>query len=96
MRKAIKEALLGTVAYTQQALDELAQTGYQFFQIKGLTIDRHFDYTEPYYILLVPIKLLPEEQGEKDIYEPIYSDIFKKWANEKNEFPKILIAVVPK
>lgn len=86
----------GTMAYTQQTLDKLKQTGYQFFQIKGLTIDMHFEYTEPYYIVLVPIKALPEEQEEKDIYAPINSDIVQKWVTENNEYPKILIAVVDK
>jgi hypothetical protein len=96
MRKGKSEALSGTMDYTQQTLDELERTGYKFFQIKGLTIDRHYDYTEPYYILLVPIKALPEEQGRKDIYEPINSDIFQKWLKENNEYPKVLVAVVDK
>lgn len=96
MRKGINEAMSGTMAYTQQTVDELDRTGYKFFQIKGLTIDKHFDYTEPYYILLVPIKALPEEQEEKDIYEPINSEIFQKWVNENNEYPKIMVAVVKK
>lgn len=96
MRKGINEAMSGTMAYTQQTVDELDRTGYKFFQIKGLTIDKHFDYTEPYYILLVPIKALPEEQEAKDIYEPINSEIFQKWVNENNEYPKIMVAVVKK
>ncbi len=83
MRKGLKEVLGGTVNYTQKTLDDLKRTGYQFFQIKGLTIDRHFDYTEPYYILLVPIKALPENQAEKDIYEPINSKIFKNGLMKK-------------
>ena len=96
MRKGISEGISGTMVYSQKTLDELDRTGYKFFQIKGLTIDRHYDYTEPYYILLVPIKTLPEKQEEKDIYEPINSDIFQKWVNENNEFPKILIVVTDK
>ncbi len=96
MRKAITDALSGTMAYTQETLDKLDKRGYKFFHIKGLTIDKHYDYTEPYYIILVPIKALPEEQKDKDIFEPINSNIFAKWVNENNEYPKILVAVVDK
>jgi hypothetical protein len=73
-------------------LDKLESLGYKYVQIKGLTIDKHYDYTEPYYILLVPLKKLPSEQSKKDIYEHINSEILQKWASEKNEYPKILIA----
>jgi len=96
MKKTRNELMANTIAYTQENLDELDRKGYKFFQIRGLTIDRHFDYTEPYYILLVPIKKLPEQQAEKDIYEPIDSEIFRKWVTDKNEYPKVLVAVTDK
>ncbi len=96
MKRGIDEAMSRTVAFTQKIVDELERTGYKYFQIKGLTIDRHSDYTEPYYILLVPIKALPEEQENKDIYEPINSEILKKWVTDDNEYPKILVVTSDK
>ncbi len=92
MQKIIKQGMGSTSAFNQLAIDNLDKRGFKFFQIKGLTIDKHYDYVEPHYILLIPIKSLPKEQEKKDIYEPINSQIFQKWVSEKNEYPEILIA----
>lgn len=92
MRKAVKEGMEGTIVFNQASVDELESEGYKYFQIKGLTIDKHYDYVDPHYILLVPIKSLPVEQAKKDIYEPIDSLIFKKWFTEKSEYLEVVIA----
>jgi hypothetical protein len=92
MRKAILENRAGTITFNQKAIDKLESEGYKYFQVKGFTIDNRHEYVDPYYILLVPIKSLPVEQGEKDIYESLNSEILQKWATEENEYPEILIA----
>ncbi len=92
MRKGITDTKLGTTAFTANALDKLQSQGYKFVQIRGLTIDRHYDYVEPHFLLLVPYKELPTQQASLDIYEPIKSELLYKWAAEKNEHLEIVIA----
>jgi len=92
MRKGITESRAGTTEFSKMALDNLQSRGYKFVQIKGLTIDNHFDYVEPHFLVLVPFKELPTDPMKMDIYEPIKSDLLYKWAAEKNEYPEILIA----
>lgn len=60
--------------------------------MKGLTQDRRLDYMAPRFILLVPIKDIPEDIRKKDIYEPINSKILIDWANFSNDGIEILIA----
>ena len=92
MRKGIIQGMAGTIPFNVKALDNLQSEGYKFVQIKGLTIDKHYDYIEPHYLLLVPLVELPSEASGKDIYEPIKSDLLYKWADEVNEHPQIVIA----
>lgn len=92
MRKGVTESRLRTTEFSTMALDNLQSRGYKFVQIKGLTIDNHFDYVEPHFLILVPFKELPTDPMKMDIYEPIKSDLLYKWAAEKNEYPEILIA----
>lgn len=92
MRKGISEVKSGTIALTVEALDNLKSLGFNFVQIKGLTIDNHYDYVEPHYLVLVPMRSLPTDKMKMDIYEPIQSDLLYKWAAEVNEYPEILIA----
>ncbi|MEO7768273.1 MAG: hypothetical protein ABIS01_12635 [Ferruginibacter sp.] len=92
MRKGIENGMSGTIPFNVNALIGLQNKGYKFVQVKGLTIDKHFDYVEPYYLLLVPLMELPTEAIRKDIYEPIKSELLYKWATEVNEHPQILVA----
>ncbi len=92
MRKGIAEGKAGTTAFNVKALDNLQDKGYKFVQIKGLTVDRYYDYVEPLILVLVPLKELPTDPFKKDIYEPIKSELLYKWATEKNEYPEIVIA----
>ncbi|MEP6711100.1 MAG: hypothetical protein ABJA37_01730 [Ferruginibacter sp.] len=91
MRKTQAEQKLGTIEFNAKALDLLQNNGYKFVQVKGLTIDRHYEYVEPHILLLVPLKELPTDPLKKDIYEPIKSELLYKWAAEKNEYPQIVI-----
>ena len=92
MRKGIADAKSGTIPFDVQTLKALKKKGYKFVQVKGLTIDNHYEYTEPRFLLLVPMKELPEDPAKKDIYETIESEILNKWASEKDENLPILIA----
>ncbi len=92
MRKGIAEARTATVEFSAKALDSLQSRGYKFVQVKGLTMDKHYDYVDPYFLVLVPMKELPTDPLKRDIYEPIKSELLYKWAAEKNEYPQILIA----
>jgi hypothetical protein len=80
MRKGIAESRMANTQLSLKALQALEQKGYKYVQIKGLTADKHYDYVEPYYWLLVPMKELPVDPTKRDIYEPINSDILKQWA----------------
>lgn len=92
MRKGVAAGRAGTVAFNAQALDHLQREGYRFVHVIGLTVDNHYDYTDPELLLLVPLKELPQEQDKKGIYEPIKSELLYRWAGEVNEHPRILIA----
>ncbi len=93
MRKPLSDIKFGTSPFSVAALDELQTAGYQYVQVKGLTLDNHYDYVEPYFLLLVPMKELPTDPLKRDIYEPIKSELLYKWAKEKNEDPQIFIAL---
>ena len=92
MRKGMSEGKTGTIAFTEKALETLKKRGYKFVQVKGLTADKHYDYIEPHFLLLVPLMELPTDPLKKDIYEPIKSELLQKWATEVNEYPLIVIA----
>ncbi len=92
-----KEAMLsrqGNVHLSVKALHDLHNKGYQYVQVKGLTEDNEFDYVEPHYLVLVPIKELPKDQRKKDIYEPVMSELLIQMANEENSMTEVLISAV--
>lgn len=91
MRKGIFEGQF-TFHFDLNVLEELQSKGYKYVQIKGLTVDMHYDYINPHFIVLVPIKELPSDQGKKDIYEPIESEILQQWAKENNNHVEIVVA----
>jgi hypothetical protein len=80
MRKGIEERRNASTQLSISALQRLEQKGYKYVQIKGLTADKHYEYVEPYYWVLIPMKELPLDPAKRDIYEPINSDILKQWA----------------
>lgn len=92
MQKSRKRELAGTIPFNATALNSLQTKGYNFVQIKGFSVDKHYEYIEPSCLVLVPLKELPVEQFRKDIYEPIKSKLLYKWAAEVNEHTQIVIA----
>jgi hypothetical protein len=91
MRKGISEGQAST-PLTIKSLQKMEAEGYKYVQVKGFTMDKHFDYIEPHIMVLVPMKELPTDQNLKDIYEPTNSKLLKQWAVEENESFTILIA----
>ena len=91
MRKGIKQSR-GAKQLDEQILQTLARQGYKYVQIKGLTSDKRYDYLAPRFLLLIPLKELPEDPRERDIYEPIPSPLLDQWAQESDDHFKILIA----
>lgn len=91
MRKGIAESKSATISFSRKELDLLQSKGYQYVQVKGLTIDKHYEYVEPHFLVLVPYKELPTDPLKRDIFEPIKSELLYQWADEKNEFPEIII-----
>jgi hypothetical protein len=92
MRKSMAEGLTPKTRLTLQALQLLEQRGFKFVQVRGLTIDKHYDYVEPNFLMLVPMKELPIDESKKDIYEPIESALLKQWANETNSSTEVFIS----
>jgi hypothetical protein len=76
--------------YSPEIVEQLKRDGYKYFSIVGYSQDRRPTYMEPRYILLTPIRDL-SKNGANEIYEPIDSDILKKWATHATE-TKIFVA----
>jgi hypothetical protein len=91
MRKGISEGQAST-PLTVKSLKKMEAEGYKYVQVKGLTMDKHFDYIEPHIMVLVPMKELPTDQAQKDIYEPVNSKLLQQWAAEETEGFSIMIA----
>ena len=91
MRNGIIESH-GAVRFEANMLATLASRGYKYVQIKGLTTDKRCDYLSPHLLILVPMKELPADQRDKDIYEPIPSKILEQWAKESDDHFKIYVS----
>lgn len=74
-------------------LKELQSSGYQYVQVKGYTLEKQAEYVEPHYFMLVPIRELPSDQEQKDIYEPISSELLVQWAEENQDRTEVLVAI---
>lgn len=92
MRKGIAEGRVATVPLTRTALLLIESEGYKYVQVKGLTSDKHYDYIDPHFLVLVPIKELPDDQDKKDIYEPVCSDLLMEWASDSDRQVEVVIA----
>lgn len=77
---------------TPASLQNLRKKGFRYVQVQGFSPDKHLDYMEPRYFVLVPLKNLPTETDQKGIYEPIESDILTEWANAEEEGFDVFLA----
>jgi hypothetical protein len=94
MTNEVKNNFLSHKPLTNEALINLQQKGYRYFQVQGFTLDHHPEYVEPHYLMLVPIKGLSTNRGKMDIYEEIDSDLIKEWVKtaKNNDSLEIFIA----
>jgi len=92
MRKAIADASLLTDPFTTAVLEKLKQEGFKYVQVKGITTDNHYDYTEPSRILLIPLRELPRSKAQKDVYEPIESQLLEDWALRSDVGAAVVVA----
>ena len=93
MRKHLSESPKQTIPLTLAALKALRQKGYHYVQVKAFSSDKHFDYVDPSIFVMVPIRDLPTDQISMEIYEPIESDLLKRWAEEPDDRAQFLIAI---
>jgi hypothetical protein len=94
MRRRETEEQSGTILLSLSALLHLEDKGYKYVQVKGLTMDRHYDYVEPHSLLLVPMKELPNEPINKDIYEPVNSELLRQWCSDNGDGTAVFISKV--
>jgi len=66
---------------TATRLQKLKDQGFRFVLIKGYSLNKRSDYIELNHWVLVPVMQLPEDPAQKEIYEPIDSEILLEWAN---------------
>ena len=66
---------------TAARLQKLKDQGFRFVLIKGYSLNKRSDYIELNHWVLVPVMQLPEDPAQKEIYEPIDSEILLEWAN---------------
>jgi hypothetical protein len=91
MRKGISQSH-GAVQLDAAVLHDIEKRGYKYVLVKGLTIDKRYDYLAPRFLLLIPLKELPEDPRDKDIYEPIPSPLLEQWAEEPDDHLEVIIA----
>ena len=94
MRKALAEARSICSPFSVPKLNSLKKRGFKFVQIRGITVDYHYDYTEPSRLVLVPIRELPIRADEKDIYESLESELLLEWARHPDEGATVVVAPV--
>lgn len=80
---------------TKESLQELKDLGFRYVLIKGYEVDRCFDLIELNYFTLSPVKELPEDPEEKEIYAPIDSEILMDWACSPDSTVKAYIETTP-
>jgi hypothetical protein len=76
---------VATIRLTAARLQELKDLGFQFVLIKGYSLNRRSDYIELNHFILVPVTELPEDPAQKEIFEPIDSEILLDWANSPED-----------
>ncbi|HLX93451.1 MAG TPA: hypothetical protein VKR32_17325 [Puia sp.] len=92
MENHYSEYLRSLPALTLSSLQHLKEKGFQYVQVRGMTRDHRPDYMEPHYLMLVPIKDLPRDQSQKDVYADIDSKIILEWASHSGAGIKVIIA----
>lgn len=92
MKNETRENFGSTAPFNQAALDTLKKKGFRYVQIKGFTTEKKLDYMEPRYLLLIPIRELPVDSGEMEIYEHVDSKLLMDWALHPRDGMDVLIS----
>jgi hypothetical protein len=80
---------------TATRLQKLKDQGFRFVLIKGYSLNKRSDYIELNHWVLVPVMQLPEDPAQKEIYEPIDSEILLEWASCSPDGVEAYIERVP-
>ena len=75
MSKAAKPVKL-----TPELIRQLRKDGYKYVLVKDYAVTRKVDLVELSSFLLVPVKKLPTDPGQKEIFAPLNSKILAAWA----------------
>lgn len=70
---------------TKEALQTLVNKGFRYVLVIGYSLDRRQEHIQMNHFILVPVRELPREQGEMEIYAPIDSEILLEWADSSNK-----------
>lgn len=92
MKNETREDFGKTTPFTRAVLETLKDKGFLYVQVKGFTADKRPDYMEPRYLVLIPMKSLPEIPGSIEIYEAINSRLLEEWATHPREGMQVLIS----
>jgi hypothetical protein len=92
MKNDTREDLGATLPLTPAALKALINKGFRYVQVKGFTSDKRLDYISPRYLVLIPIKNLPDDLGKIEIYEPTNSQLLLDWADRPHDGMEVLIS----
>ena len=68
------------IKLTDKTLQELKDRGFLYVLIKGYTPAQRKDHIELNHFILVPVRQLPEDPAEKEIFAPIDSEVLAYWA----------------
>jgi hypothetical protein len=69
------------VKLTKKTLQQLKDKGFQYVLIKGYSLHKRVDYIELDSFKLIPVKELPLDPAQKEIYAPLDSEILLEWTS---------------
>jgi hypothetical protein len=94
MKNEVKKEVKLSARLTTESLQKLKNRGFCYVQVKGFTKDNRPDYMEPDYLMLIPMKELPTDPIQKDIYAPLDSKILLDWARAPNDGIEVRVAII--
>jgi hypothetical protein len=76
---------------TGKVLQDLIDKGFRYMLIKEYSPGRHLDHIQLNHFVLLPVRDLPLDPADKEIYAPIDSEILLDWANSTDHGFKAFI-----
>lgn len=71
------------IKLTEKILQLLKEKGFQYVLIKGYSLSKKTDWIELNAFQLTPVRELPLDPAQKEIFAPVDSEILLEWANSK-------------